>query len=69
MMMIDINNYYLVTPLPKYEYMGLSIPILPDEIIERYHLTRLAVYGWVYLKIRKGMYGLILAGILANHLL
>jgi hypothetical protein len=57
MMMMDINNYYLGTPLPKYEYMGLPISILPEEIIEKYHLKRLVVDGWVYLEIRKGMYG------------
>jgi hypothetical protein len=69
MMMMDIKNYYLGTPLPTYEYMRLPISILPDEIIEKYHLTRLAVDGWVYLESRKGMYGLKQAGILANQLL
>jgi hypothetical protein len=69
MMMMDINNYYLGTPLPTYEYMRLPISILPDEIIEKYHLTRLVVDRWVYLEIRKGMYGLKQAGILANQLL
>jgi hypothetical protein len=49
--------------------MRLPISILPEEIIEKYHLTRLAVDGWVYLEIRKGMYGLKQAGILANQLL
>jgi hypothetical protein len=58
MMMMDIKNYYLVTPLPTYEYMRLPISILPLEIIEKYQLTRLAVDGWVYVEIRKGMYGL-----------
>jgi hypothetical protein len=62
LMMMDIKNYYLVTPLHTYEYMRLSISILPDEIIEKYH-------GWVYLEIRKGMYGLKRAGILENQLL
>jgi hypothetical protein len=33
MMMMDINNYYLGTPLPKYEYMRLPISILPLDII------------------------------------
>jgi hypothetical protein len=49
--------------------MRLPIAILPDEIIKKYHLTRLAVDGWVYLEIRKGMYGLKQAGILVNQLL
>jgi hypothetical protein len=69
MMMMDIKNYYLGTPLPTYEYMHLSISILPDETIEKYHLTRLAVDGWVYLEIRKDMYGLKQAGISVNQLL
>jgi hypothetical protein len=35
MMMMDIKNYCLGTPLPTYEYMHLPIYILPDEIIEK----------------------------------
>jgi hypothetical protein len=58
MMMMDIKNYYLGTPFTKYEYMRLSISILSEEIIEKYHLTRLVVDRWVYLEIKKGMYGL-----------
>jgi hypothetical protein len=49
--------------------MRLSISILPDERINKYHLKNLAVDGWVYLEIQKGMYGLKQAGILANQML
>jgi hypothetical protein len=69
MMMMDIKNYYFGTPFPTYKYMRLPIAILPDEIIKKYHLTRLAVDGWAYLEIQKGMYGLKQAGILVNQLL
>jgi hypothetical protein len=69
MMMMDINNYYLGTPLPIYEYIQLPISILPLDIIEKYDLTHLAVNGWVYMEICKGMYGLKQAGLLANQLL
>jgi hypothetical protein len=41
----------------------------PEEIVEKYNLKALAVDGWVYIEIRKGMYGLKQAGLLANHLL
>jgi hypothetical protein len=54
------------TPLPTFEYMRLTMSILPLDIIEKYQLTRLAVGGWVYLEIRKSMYGLKQAGILEN---
>jgi hypothetical protein len=69
MMMMDIKNYYLGTPLPTYEYMRLPISILQIDIIEKYKLTHLAVNGWVYLEIRKDMYGLKQSGLLANQLL
>jgi hypothetical protein len=68
MMIMDINNYYLGTPVPTYEYMRLPISILPLDIIEKYKLTHLAVNGWVYLELCKGMYGLKHAGILTNQL-
>jgi hypothetical protein len=41
----------------------------PEEIVNKYNLTALAVDGWVYIEIRKGMYGLKQAGLLANQLL
>jgi hypothetical protein len=69
MMMMDINNYYLGTPFPMYEYMRLPISIITDEIIEKYGLKKLAVDSWVYLEIRKGMYGLKQAGILVIQML
>jgi hypothetical protein len=69
MMMMDIQSYYLGTPLPTYEYTRLPLEILPLDIIEKYNLKRLSVNGWVYLEIQKGMYGLKQAGLLANQLL
>jgi hypothetical protein len=69
MMMMDINSYYLGTPLPRFEYMKMLLSCIPEEIIQKYNLNDLAVDGWVYIEIRKGMYGLKQAGLLANHLL
>jgi hypothetical protein len=58
MMMMDIKNYYLSTPLPRFEYMKMLLSRFPEEIIQKYNLNALAVDGWVYIEIRKGMYGL-----------
>jgi hypothetical protein len=69
MMMMDIKNYYLGTPLPRFEYMKMLLSRFPEEIIQKYNLNALAVDGWVYIEIRKGMYGLKQAGLLANQLL
>ena len=49
--------------------MRLPLNIIPEEIVEAYNLKNLAHNGWVYVEIRKGIYGLLQAGILANKLL
>jgi hypothetical protein len=33
MMMMDIKNYYLGTPLPRFEYMKMLLSCFPEEII------------------------------------
>ncbi len=68
-MTMDVRNYYLGTPLPTYEYMRFRLKYIPMEIRIQYNLDAIAVDGWVYVEIRKGMYGLPQAGILANQLL
>jgi hypothetical protein len=68
-MMMDIKHYYLGTPLPRFEYMTVLLSRFPEEIIQKYNLNALAVNGWVYIEILKGMYGLKQAGLLANQLL
>jgi hypothetical protein len=71
-LVIDINNFYLNTPLGEFEYMVINLALLPQETIEKYEkydLNELAQDGKVYIEIQKGMYGLPQAGILANKLL
>jgi hypothetical protein len=53
MIMMDIKNYYLGTPLPRFEYMKMLLSRFPEEIVQKYNLNALAVNGWVYIKIRK----------------
>jgi hypothetical protein len=69
MMMMDIKNYYLGTPLPRFEYMKMLLSCFPEEIVQKYNLKALAVDGWGYIEIRKGVYGLKQEGLLANQLL
>jgi hypothetical protein len=69
MMMMEIKNYYISSPLPRFEYMKMLLSRFPDEIVQKYNLNALAVNGWVYIEIRKCMYGLKQAGLLTNQLL
>jgi hypothetical protein len=49
--------------------MMMLLSRFPDKIVNKYNLNALAVDGWVYIEIRKGMYGLKQAGLLASQLL
>ena len=66
---LDVKNFYLNTPMGRYEYMRLPMNLIPQEIIDKYNLDDIAEGGFVYCEIRKGMYGLPQAGKLANDLL
>ena len=69
-MKIDINNFYLHTPMEQYEYMRLNLSDLLDDVIKHYNLEiKVTSDGCVYLEFQKGMYGLPQAGILAHQLL
>ena len=49
--------------------MKIKLDILPQEIVNRYKLLTIARNGYVYIKIKGGMYRLTEAGIMANELL
>ena len=54
---IDIKTFYLVTPLTRYKYLHIAITLIPEKIIQQYSLLPLVRNGFIYLDIRKGMYG------------
>jgi hypothetical protein len=69
-MTLDVKNFYLNTPMTRYEYIKIKIDDIPEEIIVEYKLhEKVTPDGYVYIEIRKGMYGLPQAGILAQLLL
>lgn len=50
--------------------MQMCYDILPQEIIDAYNLNEVVTSnGWVYIEIRKDIYGLRQAGLLANKLI
>jgi len=67
---MDIKKLYLNTPMVRYEYMWLKLADMPNNVIKHYKLRDVATPdGYVYCEIRKGMYGLPQAGIIAQELL
>jgi hypothetical protein len=49
--------------------MKVLLSRFPEETANKYNLNALAFDCWVYIEIRKGMYGLKQEGLLANQLL
>jgi hypothetical protein len=67
---LDIKDFYLITPVAGYEHMQLKFSDMPEEIIEEYNLCeKMTPEDYVYIKVRKGMYRLPQAGIIAQELL
>ncbi|KAL7524496.1 hypothetical protein ACHAXR_001939, partial [Thalassiosira sp. AJA248-18] len=65
----DAKNFYLETPMDRYEYMRFKVETIPQEFIDAYDLTPKIKNGFVYAAIVRGMYGLPQSGRLANDLL
>ncbi len=66
-MTLDVKFFYLNTPMTQCEYIHIKIDDIPEEIIVEYNLcNKVTSDGHVYIEIRKGMYGLPQAGILAQ---
>ncbi len=69
-MTMDISNFYLMTPLHHPKFIRLKLNNIPDEVIKEYKLRENATKnGSIYIKAKKGMYGLPQSGSLANKLL
>ncbi len=67
---MNIKNFYLCTPMMRYEYMRLKLSNMPEDVVAHYHLLDIKTpNGYVYCKIRQGMYGLLQAGIIPRELL
>jgi hypothetical protein len=68
-MTMDIKDFYLNTPMDRYEYVMIPVSLIPKAIFDQYKLGPLVHNGHVYVEIRKGMYGLPQAGQIANDAL
>ena len=71
-MAFDVSNFYLNTPMTRYKYVKMRLADIPDEVVKEYKLQeneKVTDDGFVYVEVRKDMYGLPQAGILAQQLL
>jgi hypothetical protein len=69
-MTMDISNSYLMTPLHQPEFIQMKLSDILDKVIEEYKLREKATPdGIIYIRAKRGMYGLPQSGLLANKLL
>ena len=55
-MTLGIKNFYLNTPLARYEYLRLKFNNFPDDVIEEYNSKKkITTDGFVYVEVKKGM--------------
>ncbi len=69
-MTIDLKDFYLMTPMSRYEYFRMKLDLFPEDIIDEYNLKDIVdADGNIFCEVRRGMYGLPQAGIIAQELL
>ena len=65
-MSADLKDFFLATPMEGNEYMKVPYKHFPQDIRDRYGLDKkVTSSGHIFIKIKKGMYGLKQAAILA----
>jgi hypothetical protein len=63
----NVTNFYLNMPMARHEFVCIPINLIPDKILHEYQLYNLVdSKGFILARIKKGMYGLPQAGMLAN---
>ena len=68
-MTLDIIIFYLNTPMEWYNYMKMSLDMIPEEIISQYQLYSLVSDGWIFMEIRKVTPGMKQDGRISNNCL
>ncbi len=67
---LNLKDFYLMTPMKRYEYFRMKLELFPQDIIDKYNLTRKIDHnGNVHCEVRQRMYGLPQTGIIAQELL
>ena len=56
---VYVNNFYLNNPTKKAEYLKIALKKNPQEIIDKYDLLNKRCNRYLYVRIEKGMYGLV----------
>ena len=50
----------------KHEYYKIALILIPQDTISNYNLMDKKINGFLYVRVEKGVYGLVHAGIIAH---
>ena len=65
-LVVDANNFYLNTIMAKNEYYNIAIILIPQGVIDEYNLMEKQINGFLYVRVEKGMIGIVQTGIIAH---
>ena len=66
LMVLDIKDYYLGTPLDTTEFISIDCKFIPEDCMIKYNLHQYVHNGRILHSVHKGMYGLPQAGALSQ---
>ena len=66
---LDLKDMFLKTTMEEPEFFRVPYKYIPEDIRKRYRLDTKVHEGYIYCRIKKGMYGLKQAAILAHKVL
>ena len=55
--------------MANYEYYKIDISLIPQDVIDEYNLMENQINVFLYVRVYKGVYGLVQAGIIAHTVL
>ena len=58
-LIVDVKNFYLNTPTKKAVYLKIALNKPPQDITNKHDLLNKQCDGYIYVRIEKGMYGLV----------
>ena len=66
-LIVDVKDFYLKNAMNKVEYIKIDLKIIPQKSINKYDPINKKYDGYIYVRIKKGVYNIVQAGIIAHE--
>ena len=65
-LIVYVKNFHLKNSMKKDKYYKISIKLITKYIIDNYDLNNKQSNGYIYFRVKKGIYSLVQAGIITH---